>query len=89
MMDIIEATRNHTSFVAGVSTRGGMALYKASQVTAALRGREYVIPEDVKFVAPCVLAHRLMSGGGTSSSESLRFMNEILDSVQVPLEELE
>ena len=89
MMDIIQATREHTSFVAGVSTRGGMALYKAAQVTAALRGREYVIPEDVKFVAPCVLAHRLMSGGGTSANESLRFMNEILNEVKVPLEDVE
>ena len=89
MMDIIEATRNHTSFVAGVSTRGGMALYKASQVTAALRGREYVIPEDVKMVAPYVIAHRLMSGGGVSSAESLRFMNEILKTTKVPLEDIE
>ena len=88
MMDIIEATRNHTSFVAGVSTRGGMALYKAAQVTAALRGREYVIPEDVKYVAPYVLAHRLTSGSGTSARESLHFLSEILETTQVPLEEL-
>ena len=88
MMDIIEATRNHTSFVAGVSTRGSMALYKAAQVTAALRGREYVIPEDVKYVAPYVLAHRLTSGSGTSARESLHFLSEILETTQVPLEEL-
>ena len=89
LMDIIEATRNHTSFVTGVSTRGGMALYKASQVIAAFRGREYVIPEDVKYVAPYVLAHRLTSGSGTSARESLRFLSEILETVKVPLEEIE
>ncbi|MBQ6542035.1 MAG: AAA family ATPase [Lachnospiraceae bacterium] len=89
LMDIIEATRNHTSFVTGVSTRGGMALYKASQVIAAFRGREYVIPEDVKYVAPYVLAHRLTSGSGTSARESLRFLSEILETIKVPLEEIE
>ena len=89
LMDIVEATRNHTSFVTGVSTRGGMALYKASQVIAAFRGREYVIPEDVKYAAPFVLAHRLTSGSGTSSKESLRFLSEILETVKVPLEEIE
>ncbi|MBQ4000782.1 MAG: AAA family ATPase [Lachnospiraceae bacterium] len=89
LLDIIEATRNHTSFVTGVSTRGGMALYKASQVIAAFRGREYVIPEDVKYVAPYVLAHRLTSGSGTSARESLRFLSEILETVKVPLEEIE
>ncbi len=89
LMDIIEATRNHTSFVTGVSTRGGMALHKASQVIAAFRGREYVIPEDVKYVAPYVLAHRLTSGSGTSARESLRFLSEILETVKVPLEEIE
>ena len=89
LMDIIEATRNHTSFVTGVSTRGGMALYKASQVIAAFRGREYVIPEDVKYVAPYVLAHRLTSGSGTSARESLRFLSEIMETVKVPLEEIE
>ena len=87
MMDIIEATREHTSFVTGVSTRGGMALYKASQVTAAFRGRDYVIPEDVKYTAPYVLAHRLTSGSGTSAKQSIRFLNEILETVKVPLED--
>lgn len=48
MMDLVEATRKINNFVTGVSTRGAMALYKASQVTALLNGRDYVIPEDVK-----------------------------------------
>jgi MoxR-like ATPase len=51
MMDIVEGTRRESNFVTGVSTRGAMALYKASQVTAAISGRDYVIPEDVKYVA--------------------------------------
>ena len=59
IMDIVEGTRTEDNFITGVSTRGAIALYKASQVTAAFAGRDYVIPEDVKLVAPHVLAHRI------------------------------
>lgn len=79
MMDIIERTRSIGNFVTGVSTRGAIALYKASQVTALLSGRDYVIPEDVKFVAPHVLAHRI-------SSDGTKYIRQILDTVAVPLE---
>jgi len=79
MMDIVEATRQESNFVTGVSTRGAMALYKASQVTALLNGRDYVIPEDVKYVAPHVLSHRVSSGDSM-------FMSRILGQVAVPLE---
>lgn len=79
MMDIIEATRNINNFVTGVSTRGAIALYKASQVTALFHGRDYVIPEDVKYVAPHVLAHRI-------SSDGAKHIRQILECVPVPLE---
>ena len=79
MMDIVEATRQESNFVTGVSTLGAMALYKASQVTALLNGRDYVIPEDVKYVAPHVLSHRL-------ASADPMFMSRILNQVSVPLE---
>lgn len=79
MMDIVEATRKENNFVTGVSTRGAMALYKASQVTALLNGRDYVIPEDVKYVAPHVLSHRI-------SSSDDQFIKKILDRLPVPLE---
>ena len=87
MMDIVEATRRENRFAAGVSTRGAMALYKACQVTAALRGREYVIPEDVKYVAPFVLGHRIATGhaSGTAAAEAFR---QILEQVPVPLEDV-
>ncbi len=88
IMDIIEATRKQSSFVTGVSTRGGIALYKASQVTAAIRGRDYVIPEDVKYVAPFVLCHRLSTGSGSNAASSLEFLNKILEQVKVPLEDV-
>ena len=80
MMDIVEGTRGAGSFTAGVSTRGAIALYKASQVTALLNGRDYVIPEDVKYVAPYVLGHRITSGAQT--------VNEVLKKTPVPLEKM-
>ena len=86
MMDIIEGTRNGGSFVSGVSTRGAIALYKASQVTAALNGRDYVIPEDVRYVVPHVLIHRISAGSGSKSGAAAGFLSEILSNIKVPLE---
>jgi len=87
IMDIIEATRSESRFVAGVSTRGAMALYKASQACAAFNGRDYCLPEDVRFVAPYVLAHRLNTGGGMRADDTLEAINSIMNKVRVPLEE--
>ena len=88
MMDIIEHTRTESRFVAGVSTRGAIALYKASQVTAAFGGRDYVLPEDVRLAAPHVLSHRIVSGGGARSEDTASFVKRLIDSVPVPLENL-
>lgn len=87
IMDIIERTRTEDNFITGVSTRGAIALYKASQVTAAFSGRDYVIPEDVKKVAPYVLAHRISRDSGKTST-ALNFLNKIIDNIPVPLENL-
>ena len=54
LMDLVEKTRQDSGFSVGVSTRGAIALYKAAQVTAAFHGRDFVIPEDVKDMAPHV-----------------------------------
>ncbi len=86
LMDIVEATRTESNFSSGVSTRGAIALYKAAQVTALFRGRDYVIPEDVKYVAPFVLLHRIGLGGGIKSGAAARQLQQILDTVAVPLE---
>ena len=86
LMDIIEATRRTSNFTSGVSTRGGIALYKAAQVTAALRGRAYMIPEDVKYAAPYVLSHRLSLGSGLKAGAADKLLRQILEDVAVPLE---
>jgi MoxR-like ATPase len=54
------ATRNHPDLALGASPRGSLGLYKASQALAAVQGRDFVLPDDVKRLAPYVLAHRLI-----------------------------
>jgi MoxR-like ATPase len=85
---IIHATRTHSSVQLGASPRAMLALYHASQVLAALRGRSFVIPDDVKYLANFVLGHRII----TKAESSLRgktaeqALIEILTSVPVPVE---
>ncbi len=86
LMDIIQGTRQESAFVTGVSTRGAQALYRAAQATAALNGRAYVLPEDVKYLAPFVLCHRLGAGGGAKGAKAEEFLQRILEKTPVPLE---
>ena len=86
---LIHATREHASLELGASPRAMLALYHASQALAALRGRSFVIPDDVKHLVNCVLGHRIISRAGShlrgsTAEETLR---EIMDSVPVPVEE--
>ena len=85
LMDIIAATRQGSSMITGVSTRGALALYKASQVRAAFSGRDYCIPEDIKDMAVPVLAHRI-AGGVTSAAEAISYLEDIMARIRVPLE---
>ena len=57
---LIFATRNHKDFILGASPRGSHALYRGSQAIAAINGRDYVLPDDVKKLAPAILAHRCL-----------------------------
>jgi len=88
LMDIIEKTRGESRFVTGVSTRGAIALYKASQVWAAFSGRDYVLPEDVKEMAKPVLAHRITTGGATKTADTEAFLHKLIEAVPVPLEQV-
>jgi MoxR-like ATPase len=60
ILDIVQATRDHPGLALGASPRGSLALYKTAQALAALDGRDYVIPDDVKTLVPLTLAHRLI-----------------------------
>ena len=57
---LVSATRSHPDVYLGASPRGSLALYRASQAFAALTGRDYVIPDDVKALAEPALAHRVI-----------------------------
>ena len=57
---LVQATRTQPDLLLGASPRGSLALYKTSQAWAALRGRDYVLPDDVKRLAPLTLAHRCL-----------------------------
>jgi MoxR-like ATPase len=59
ILDIVRGTREHESVELGVSPRGTLALYRASQALAGLRGREFVIPSDVQHLSPALLTHRI------------------------------
>jgi MoxR-like ATPase len=88
IMDIVTATRNTGELVNGVSTRGAIALYKAAQVTAAMAGRDYVIPEDVAQEAVPVLAHRVTAASG-SREDAEKYLISRLRTASVPLEDIE
>ncbi|HEX2989955.1 MAG TPA: MoxR family ATPase [Anaerolineales bacterium] len=57
---LAEGTRTHPDLALGVSPRGSLALLKAAQALAAIRGRDYVIPEDIKTLVPLTMSHRLI-----------------------------
>ena len=87
IMDIVEATRSNEKIANGVSARGSLALYRASQIYAAMQGRDYVIPEDVKREALCVLPHRVLLVS-SSHSDPVRFIAALLEEIEVPLEKV-
>ncbi len=89
IIEIIEATRNHERIILGVSPRGSLALMKAAQAYAAIKGRDYITPDDVKHVAIPVLSHRIILKShavtsGMSNTESV--VSDILEKIPVPLE---
>src|SRR5690606_5538587 len=57
---IVQAARKHVDVVLGASPRGSLSLVRAAQACAALQGRDYVIPDDVKALAVAVLSHRIV-----------------------------
>jgi MoxR-like ATPase len=88
IVELVRATRTHNAVELGVSPRGTLALYRASQGYAAIHGRSYVIPDDVKRMAPSVLAHRLIATNQSRLHGRLmeQIIEEILHIVAVPVE---
>lgn len=85
ILDIVHATRRHDSIRLGVSTRGAQYLLKASQALAFLNGRDYVLPDDVKELAPMVFGHRIILKSRTYMSDADEIIRDIIGRVSVPL----
>lgn len=88
IMDIVESTRNDTKIQLGVSPRGTIALYKACQSYAAINGRDYIIPEDIKKMAPHVFNHRILVKGISRMEDGEKVIKDILGKINVPTEEI-
>jgi MoxR-like ATPase len=90
LLAIVGATRRTDLLALGVSTRGAMALHRAAKARALVRDREFCVPDDIRELAPAVLAHRVVlafSDGarGPRLDEAERVIQDIADTVPVPL----
>jgi MoxR-like ATPase len=88
IVNVCRATRTHPDIELGASPRATMALYRTCQALAAVRGREYVLPDDVKVMAPYVLTHRLIISAQTRlrGRRSEDLIGELVSSVPVPVD---
>jgi MoxR-like ATPase len=60
IVELIRRSREHPDVLLGGSPRASLALYRASQAMAAIRGHDYITPDDIKRLAPAILAHRII-----------------------------
>lgn len=81
ILNLVRATREDEEITLGVSPRGAVALQRSTQALAFLAGREYAIPDDVKFLAVPVLSHRLIPAGGRRAKT---VVERLLRSVPIP-----
>jgi MoxR-like ATPase len=88
IVELARATRVHSGVELGVSPRGTLALYRASQAYAAISGRSYTIPDDVKHVARAVLSHRMIATSQSRLHGRLmeQIVDDVLHTVAVPVE---
>jgi MoxR-like ATPase len=86
MVRLCEAARDPDKVRLGPSSRALLALMRACQALAAVRGREYVVPDDVKHLAVPVLAHRILLRGSHQQNGAEVFVRELLERIPVPTE---
>ncbi len=85
LMAIVAGTRQHPEVRLGVSTRGAQFLLRAAQANAFCGGRSYILPDDVRTLAPLVLGHRMILKTRKFFSDAEAVVQEILDTVPVPV----
>ena len=89
ILKVVEETLNNENIILGVSPRGALAMLKACQVYAAIKGRDFVVPDDIKLLAPFIFAHRLIIKNTlrVKGISNIDVIEEILNKVEVPTEE--
>ncbi len=90
LMRVIELTRESPRLELGVSTRGAIALFRAAQAHALLKGRDFCLPDDIKLLAAPALCHRVSVRAergriGREREQANSILREILDSIPIPL----
>ena len=87
---LVRATREHESVALGASPRATLALFRTAQALAALRGRAYVLPDDVKRLAPSVLSHRIVVNAATRlrGASGDEVIAAVLAATPVPVEQV-
>ncbi len=86
IVEMVRETREHPEIYLGSSPRGSLGLFRAGQARAALHGRDYVLPDDIKVLAPYILSHRLVVSPAARLTDvsAIKIVREILDSLAVP-----
>ena len=86
IISLVEATRNFDGVLSGCSPRASIALMQASCAKALIEGRNYVVPDDIKFLAPYVLTHRIIlkSRFGAGGLTAQKVIEDILKTVKIP-----
>ena len=87
ILDIVEKTRHHADVDLGISPRGSMALFKGAQAYAAVKGRSYVLPDDIKTLVKPIFTHRIKLKDVYTNTPG-EVLQKILDSVTVPVERI-
>ena len=84
--DIVRATRDHPAIRYGASPRGSLGLMRAAQALATLRGREYILPDEIKYLAGPVLTHRLIlkEEERLQGESADRIIEELIGRIPVP-----
>lgn len=86
IIELVSATRKHADVYLGASPRGSLVLYRTAQARSAIAQRDYVLPDDVKYLAPACLAHRMIVSPSARIKDitSEAVVTEILRSIPVP-----
>jgi len=86
IVELMRATRDHSDIYLGASPRGSLGLYRSAQALAAMRGREYVLPDDIKTLAVPIIAHRVVEEPSARLRQltTIQIIEEILQNQPVP-----